>query len=180
MRLREPADALVMSTARKNLFNDSEGFTLIELLVVILIIGVLAAIAIPSFLNQRYKGQDACAKAMVKQMQGAAKAHQTENGRMDGLTAAAMTAIEPSIVSATSASCGHSVTNPVGDTASGGACNGGAPSNITFCVSATSLSGNSFSIAEGPSGTFRACTVGLSGNAGGCRAANTAGATGSW
>jgi len=55
------------------------GFTLIELLVVIIIIGILAAIAIPVFLNQRQKGYDSQAKSDLRNAATAEETYMTEN-----------------------------------------------------------------------------------------------------
>jgi type IV pilus assembly protein PilA len=75
-----------------------DGFTLVELLVVILIIGILAAIAVPAFLNQRGKAQDTEAKSLVRTAQMAIEAFYINEVTYAPATAAALQAIEPALL----------------------------------------------------------------------------------
>jgi type IV pilus assembly protein PilA len=84
-----------MLTKLRERAQDEKGFTLIELLVVILIIGILAAIALPAFLNQRQKAQDSEAKSSVRTAQTAMETFYTDNQTYVGADVAKIKSIEP-------------------------------------------------------------------------------------
>jgi type IV pilus assembly protein PilA len=117
------------------------GFTLVELLVVMLILGLLAAIAIPTFFNQRDKARDADAKAAARTAQTAIETYATDNnGSYDGATVADLQDIEQSLNGASLA------LSNVTDT--------------TYTVTVTSDTDNTFSIKRvDPGATYFPCTT---------------------
>jgi type IV pilus assembly protein PilA len=137
-----------------------KGFTLIELLVVILIIGILAAIAIPSFLNQTSKAKDASAKELVRSSQTAAETYATDhNGSYAAMDAAGLNAIEPTIPLTSNGNTRAFL--------SGAAPSGGGTG---YGVTTTSVNGNTYTITRDANGNItHTCTVANAGaSQGGC------------
>jgi type IV pilus assembly protein PilA len=136
--------------------NSESGFTLIELLVVMLILGILAAIAIPAFFNQKSKANDSKAKAVAHTGEIAMETCATDNnGQYTNCDYAALKLIEPALPAAAEFSV---PTHLVGN----------------YKVTATSSTGSTFSIVRATTGvvTFP-CTV-TSANRGGCPGAGVA------
>jgi type IV pilus assembly protein PilA len=133
--------------ARLGRIGGEDGYTLLEVLVVVLIIGILATIALPSFLNQTSKAAGASAEELAHSAQIAAETYATDhNGSYVGLTTAALSAYDASIQ--TSSGSGNAwVSNVTNVTASG------------YTVTTTPASGNeTFSINRTGGVVTRTCT----------------------
>ena len=123
---------------------DEKGFTLIELLVVILIIGILAAIALPAFLNQRGKAQDTEGKSQVRTMQTAMETYYTDEQTYVGATLAVLQDIEPSLTVPATGAAQPTVS--------------GAGTKTTYTVTSTSETGNIFNVVKAANGSStRSC-----------------------
>ena len=140
-----------------NRAKDERGFTLIELLGVILIIGMLAAIAIPAFLNQKSKASDASAKTLARIAQTTAETVAIDNfGSYANIANAAFLASTEPTIPTTSNTAKAWLSTATG-----------TPTTYTL-VATAEPTGDTFTIIVNSGVVTRSCTAVLSSNKGGC------------
>jgi type IV pilus assembly protein PilA len=130
----------MLARLRKAQEEGESGFTLIELLVVIIIIGILAAIAIPVFLKQRQKGYDAGIKSDLRNAATAEESYLTDNNVYTTSQTALLT--EGLKTSSPADYSGNAATLNIEFVDASGAATTAATAG--YCISATSASGNTF------------------------------------